>query len=150
VEVTEKEAALEFSAIRMYVQSTGLFESSPFPGCITEIFDLHELYISGSTRLEHFLEHIDWVNTQYIRADSILARQATGAGLDDNTLEHFYMIISGSQEIMNILEKIRDNLVCSDGKAIHSYWPSLLKSLKRIYKGYDVEQRRSQLPAQND
>lgn len=149
VVITNEEAALEFTAIRMYVQSTGLFESSPFPGCITEVYDYHEMYTSGQIRLEHFVEHIDWVNTQYMRACRILERQSASADLDDNTLQHFFMIINGSIDIMNVLEKMRDNLVYSDGKKINLYWPVLLKSLKLIYRGYDVDQRHQNLPKRN-
>ena len=146
VEITTEEAALEFTAIRMYVQSTGLFESSPFPGCITEVYDYDELYHTKGARLENYLEHIDWVNTQYMRACRVLERQSASAGLDENTLEHFYMIINGSIDIMNVLEKMRSSLVYYDGKKTDNYWPLLLKSLKLIYKGYDVDQRRQNLP----
>ncbi len=138
VSLSVEEAALEFAAIRMYVQSTGMFESSPFPGCVADVYDCYVSYKSGEMPLEEFMEHLDWVSTQYSRAHHLLERQSASPHFEDDVLEKFYMILSGAIDVIAILEKIRNSLAYSKEESIPSYWPNLLIALKLIYRGYDL------------
>lgn len=133
-----EESGLEFAAIRLYLYSSGIFEKSPFPGCIIEIYDAFNMLIANEITLEAFTEKLDWIDAQYDRAIDILKRQ-TKVIDNDSLLQKFFMVITGGMNIRSFLEKIRFDVLTGENEKIKSYWPNLLLELKRIYKGYEPD-----------
>lgn len=133
----EEELSLEFAALRLHLNEAGIDESSPFPLCIIEVYESYGRYEMGLLPVEHFVELLDWIMTQYEMARHNLGRQVV-IEQDEYILERLYLILDGTEQVWKLLDRMRNILLYGENKKkIFSIWSPLLLNIKKIYKGYE-------------